>query len=195
MEAQVADLSDAIAYHAHDIDDGLRSGLLDWRALAELPLWRRALRQGGCDPGAPPPAARQPVTVALIDALATDLISNSAARLDAAGPGSAEDVRRLPEAPVALTPGLEAERREVARFLQKNFYRHPSVLRLSSEAERVLGDLWRAYADAPDGRLPGALEPAPGEPRERAIADYLAGMTDRYALDEHRKLSASRATA
>ena len=192
VEAQIADLSDSIAYHAHDIDDGLRSGLLDWQALAALPLWQRAVRKCGANSQGSSAISRQRATVALIDVLATDLITNSSERLMGAGLTCAEDAQQYPDALVALTPPLEAERLQLAAFLQRHFYFHPSVLKRSARAGEVLGELWRAYLRDPN-RLPDAGEPLAGEPRGRSIADYIAGMTDRFALEEHRKLLGSPA--
>ena len=192
VEAQIANLTDSIAYHAHDIDDGLRSRVLDAGALAEVPLWQRALQRSGGLATASSAVVRQRATVALIDELATDLITSSGQRLEAADLACAEDVRRCPEALVGLSPKLESESRQLAEFLQRDFYRHSSVLRLSARAGQILGELWRGYLDSPRLLPPATLEPAPGEPRERAIADYIAGMTDRFALDEHHRLVASR---
>jgi dGTPase len=100
---------------------------------------------------------------------------------------SAEDVLAS-EPLIAFSAGLEAQRREVAAFLQERFYRHPLVVRMAAKAERILRDLWRAYLSDPRQLPPHALETAAGEPPARAIADYVAGMTDRFAMDEHRKL-------
>jgi dGTPase len=89
---------------------------------------------------------------------------------------------------VRLSETGEGERQEVGRFLHARFYSHHMVVRMTAKAERVLGDIWAAYARDPRQLPPHVLEGASGEPEERAIADYVAGMTDRFAMDEHRRL-------
>jgi dGTPase len=182
VEAQIANLSDDIAYHNHDIDDGLRSGLLTESDLLDVELWRRARERVGRDA----PHAR--VIVALIDVLASDLIATSDERLRASGVASPGEVASLAEPLVGFSAEAAAAKAEVAGFLSERLYRHSQVARMGAKAERILRDLWTAYTQ--DDRLvpPEVLAPAPEEPRERALADYLAGMTDRFAMDEHKRL-------
>ena len=184
LEAQIANRADEIAYHAHDLDDGLRSGLLRAEALHEVALWRRALARARVDAE----VLAAPVVAALIDVLATDLIETSRARMEESGVASAADVRAQPESLISFTPRIEQERRELAAFLMDHLYRHPEVAKIAGRAEPVLGDLWAAYSADP-GLIPErARRGTAQEPPERALADYLAGMTDRFALDEHRRL-------
>jgi dGTPase len=184
LEAQIANRADEIAYHAHDLDDGLRSGLLRAEALHEVALWRRALARARVDAE----VLAAPVIAALIDVLATDLIETSRARMEESGVASAADVRAQPEPLISLTPRIEQERRELAAFLMDNLYRHPEVAKMAGRAEPVLGDLWAVYSADP-ALIPERARRGTGqEPPERALADYLAGMTDRFALDEHRRL-------
>jgi dGTPase len=186
LEAQIADVADEIAYHNHDIDDGLRSGLLDLESLQEVPLWREAWARvtGVADER----ARRARAISALIDRLTSDLIEASTRRLEQARVASAEEVQALAERCVAFSPEIAAEARALGRFLREKLYQHPQVLEMAARGEGILRDLWQAYTRDP-GLLPAhALEGASDEPRERAIADYLAGMTDRFAMDEHRKL-------
>ena len=188
IEAQIANLSDEIAYHIHDLDDGLRADLLDWEALAELAIFRRAtevLRSEGVGDAR---TLRPRVTVVLIDLLVSDLIESSAHQLERAAPKSAAEACAAPEALIAFSPQLADEKSALARYLLENFYRDHRVLRMAAKAERILGDLWRAYAADPRQLPPHVLERAQGEPEERAIADYVAGMTDRFAMDEHDRL-------
>jgi dGTPase len=186
-EAQIADQCDAIAYHTHDIDDGLRAGLLVWEEVCELALVRRALEAARPRIARADPEARPRLAIALIDLMATDLVSASWERLVSSGAGSPEDVLAS-EPLVGCSAELEAQRREVAAFLNERFYRHHLVVRMADKAERILRDLWRAYVGDPRQLPPQALKGAEGEPDARAIADYVAGMTDRFAMDEHRKL-------
>ena len=188
IEAQIANLSDEIAYHTHDLDDGLRADLLDWDALAELALWRRATAVLRAEGTADARTLRPRVTVVLIDLLVSDLIESSARRLERAAPRSSSEAAASPEPLVAFTPEIAEEKRAVARYLLENFYRNHRVVRMAAKAERILGDLWRAYAEDPRQLPPHVLERAQGEPEERAIVDYVAGMTDRFAMDEHDRL-------
>ena len=181
-EAQIANLADDIAYHNHDADDGLRSGLLQESSLAEVELWKRARERVGAS------APRASVIVALIDLLATDLVRASARRLDASGAKTSDDVRQAPEPLIGFSESMVRQKQELADFLTHRLYRHHQVVRMGAKAERILGELWTAYTDDPRLLPPHAVEPALDEPEERAIADYMAGMTDRFAMDEHRKL-------
>jgi dGTPase len=181
-EAQIANLADDIAYHNHDIDDGLRSGLLAPDDLRELSLWCRAQERAGSD--AEPPR----VISSLIDLLATDLCEESSERLEKSGVTSCEGVRASGARLISFSVEMAAAKAELAEFLMERLYRHQQVVRMGAKAERILGDLWTAYQGDPRLLPPHALEQPEGEPRERAIADYLAGMTDRFAMDEHRKL-------
>jgi len=188
LEAQIANQCDEIAYHTHDLDDGLRAEILEWEALRELPLFRRVLAAAHAEGTGGARDERPRVTVALIDLLATDLIEASAQRLERHQPVSPEAAAALAERAIGFSPQIAAEKRELARFLLDRFYRHHRVLRMAAKAERILGDLWRAYASDPRQLPPHVLERARGEPEERAIADYVAGMTDRFAMDEHDRL-------
>jgi dGTPase len=188
IEAQIANLADSIAYHAHDIDDGLRAELLRWEELWELELWRRALDRRRDEVRGADPVSRQRATVALIDLLVSDLIEHSGRALAGSGVRSPEEVLERDGAWVGLSPELERARGALADYLLEHVYRHPAVLRMTARAGRVLRDLWEAYTSDPHQLPPGVLERDTGEARERAIADYIAGMTDRFALDEHRKL-------
>ena len=188
VEAQIANLSDEIAYHIHDLDDGLRADLLDWDALGELAIFRRATEVLRAEGDADARTLRPRVTVVLIDLLVSDLIESSARHLERLAPKSAADACAADDALIAFSPQLADEKSALARYLLENFYRHHRVVRMAAKAERILGDLWRAYAADPRQLPPHVLERAQGEPEERAIADYVAGMTDRYAMDEHDRL-------
>jgi dGTPase len=200
LEAQIADIADEIAYDNHDIDDGLRSGLIEADALAEVPIWRHAWESsageagGGASAAASGRVRRKRAIAALIDTLVSDLIETSHRRLLAARVSSAAEVQAATERMIALSGETTAALAELSRFLRESLYQHPQVLRMAAKAERILRDLWEAYTNDPR-LLPTGLkhtgaarESGAPEPRERAICDYLAGMTDRFAMDEHRKL-------
>jgi dGTPase len=189
LEAQVADHADEIAYTNHDLDDGLRSGLLALEALDDLALWREvrsATLARFAD--ANERIAHAKTISALIDHLVTDLLEASAARLEDLLPGSVETVRSHPHRLVGFHPETAEKLRELKSFLYENLYHHPRVLERSGQAGPVIGDLfhhYRAHVDALPDHVRALCE-LDGE--ERGIADYVAGMTDRFALQEHRQL-------
>jgi len=189
LEAQAADLADEIAYTNHDLDDGLRSGLLTFEQLAEVALWREVHEEVSSRIGS---VSERVMTaqliVALINRLVTDLVETSAARLVRAEPRDTDAVRHSEERLVEFSPEVDKKKRELKSFLLKELYQHPRVLQVSERAVRILGDLFGAYR-TDRGRLPEHVRArfeVDGE--ARAIADYVAGMTDRFAIDEHRNL-------
>jgi dGTPase len=193
LEAQVADVADEIAYVNHDLDDGLRSDLLAWETLDDVALFAQARRRAAERHGGelPERVRRSQTIIALIDGLVTDVVETTGRRLEACGIASAEELRATPGALVAFSPETERSKLELKRFLLENFYRHPRVLHATRRAEELLAELFRAYRDNP-GLLPGSVRERFGaEGEARAIADYVAGMTDRLAVAEHGKLVGS----
>jgi dGTPase len=193
LEAQIADASDEIAYLNHDLDDGLRSGLLTPAPLQDVTLWREArARVARAMPAAPESVAHAQTVRRLIDGLVTDWVEATAERLAHAGASSADAVRGAGRRLGGLSETTERARAELKDFLYRNLYHHPDVLRTTKEAERVIGDLFRAYRqDA--ALLPDHVRARFAEDGEaRAIADYVAGMTDRFARSEHARLRESR---
>lgn len=193
LEAQAADRADEIAYTNHDLDDGLRSALLDAAALDDVSLWREAHREAAARCGdAAEPVLRAQTIVSLVNRLVSDLVEASAARLTAAAPADTDAVRAAPERLVRLSPELEKGLRELKEYLYRHLYYHPAVVAMTDQAERVLEELWRAVRAEP-GKLPAQVQARFAEDGEtRAIADYVAGMTDRFALAEHRRLTHGR---
>ena len=193
LEAQVADAADEIAYTNHDLDDGLRAGLLRREQLDELALWRetREAVQHRIGETRESVLVAQ-VIVALINRLVTDLVETTAARLEVAAVASVDAVRAAPERLVGFAPAVEKLARELKGHLGREFYQHPRVLQLSARAEGILGDLFAAYRRDP-GLLPSHVrERAAADGELRVIADYIAGMTDRYAIEEHARLGGRR---
>jgi dGTPase len=189
LEAQVADRADEIAYSNHDLDDGLRSELIDLDQLAEISLWREAHQAVRARiPGAGDAVIRAQTIVALINRLVGDLIESSAERLEGAALADADALRAAPERLLGYAAAVEKALRELKDFLFGNLYHHPHVIATNERAERVLCELWHAYRSDP-GLLPPQVRARFGEDGElRAVADYVAGMTDRFALAEHRRL-------
>ncbi len=189
LEAQIANLADEIAYNNHDVDDGLRSELLDMEQLSTVTIFRRHMRTVLRE--FPKIEGRRLVheTVRrMIDTLVTDLIRQSAANIRALAPASSEDIRHAPPM-ICFSERIQREQAELKRFLHTNLYRHYRVSRMSSKARRVITDLFQAFMAEP-GLLPPEFQSRAQEGAPRAIADYIAGMTDRYAIVEHRRLFA-----
>lgn len=190
LEAQLIDLVDEIAYNHHDIEDGLESGLLDLDALVDaVPLFGRPYRDASAR--YPDESPRMWIKIALrrvIDALVTDLVRTTERNVGERGIASSDDVRAQPEWVVGLSEGLDGQARGLKRHLYEALYQHPRIQRVKEHFARVLDELFEVYRS---GRapLPERFESRAEEDGfERAIVDYLAGMTDRFALLEHRRL-------
>jgi dGTPase len=190
LEIQIVDYADEIAYNSHDIDDGLQSGLLDPEEIEGVALWREAISEVRARyPQADEHVVRYQAIRRLIDRCVTDLIEASRRRIDAHGIGSVERVRQHGRPLVGLSEEMEARRLELKAFLMQKLYRHHRVVRMMIKVQRVLADLFNAYMKAPEQLPPHILRRSTqGEAIARVVADYIAGMTDRFALDEHRKL-------
>lgn len=187
LEAQIANLADEIAYNNHDVDDGLRSGLLEMDQLATIAIFRRHMH--AALKAFPKIEGRRLVheTVRrMIDTLVTDLIRQSAASIREYAPASMDDVRRAPPM-IRFSERIQREQAELKQFLRTNLYRHYRVSRMSSKARRIITDLFQAFLAEP-GLLPPEFQARAEADTPRAIADYIAGMTDRYAIVEHRRL-------
>ena len=189
LEAQLTDLADQIAYNNHDIDDGLRSGLITTQQLEEVDFYaRHRYLVERAYPGLPGRRAIYETLRRMIDALVVDLVSHSRQRLLAANPGSVDQVRA--SAPlICLSDGMQAEATLLKRFLRENLYRHYLVNRMTAKARRIVRELFDAFMAEP-GLLPPDYQLGPGQAhlQARKIADYIAGMTDRYAIREHGRL-------
>ena len=193
LEAQTANLADEIAYNNHDVDDGVRSGLLDMEQLAGVKIFARHMRAVlRLYPRLPPRRLRHETVRRMIDTLVTDLIRTSAENLRRHAPGSIEEVR-LAQPLIAFSPRIREESQELKSFLRENLYRHYRVVRMSTKARRIVTELFAALLS--DTRLlPPEFQEQAGRGAPRAIADYIAGMTDRYAILEHRRLFAIEET-
>jgi len=190
LEAQIANRADEIAYNNHDVDDGLRSGLLDLDALVEVSLFGRHYRT--VIERHPDIRGRRLVHETIrrmIDELVTDLISETQRRIDAAGIASIEDVRAA-SALAAFSPRMHAESMQLKRFLHTCLYEHERVLAVMHRARAIIRTLFTLYREDPL-RLPEEHQERASRLGERAIADYVAGMTDRFAIREYVRLTES----
>ncbi len=189
LEAQIANLADEIAYNNHDIDDGLRSGLLALSQIEEVPIFARHARQVRAQFNALAERRLVHETVRrMINTLIVDLIAETRRRIGEAAPDSIDAVRAAPPL-VAFSDGIRREADELKVFLRDGLYRHYRVMRMTSKARRIVRELFAAFMDDPR-LLPADHRRRAERDRPRAIADYVAGMTDRYAIKEHRRLFA-----
>lgn len=191
-EAQVAALSDDIAYLNHDIDDGLRAGLIELADLAEVPLAADAVaaisaNAGGADDG----RAIYEVTRRMITVMIRDVVEESRKRLACLAPGSPEDIRRAGTGVIAFSGEVDRGLRQLRSFLFQRVYRHPRVMMAMGGAETIVRGLFGRYLASPDA-MPDAWRSAAAvasdRRRARVIGDFVAGMTDRYAMAEHGRL-------
>ena len=190
LEARLVDEIDSIIYNCHDIDDGLRGGYLQLDQLQEVPLWQGAWREAvEASPRETPPKllADRSLRI-LMDSLLGSLVDHALEQLREFGIASLEVVRATPAPLLAVAPSMGAAKEALERWLMANLYRHHQVNRVFHTARMVLGDLFRFFTAHPDSLPPEHALRADGAGLHRAVSDYIAGMTDRFALDEHRRL-------
>src|SRR5690625_4536584 len=196
LEAQLANLADEIAYNAHDIDDGLRAGLLSLEQMRAAPLVAELFVRVEQDyPKLPERRLIYQVARHLIDGLVTDLIETSRAAITAAAPTDIDAVRAQPKALIQFSDTTRRELRHLKAFLFRNLYRHHRVYRMANKSKQVIVELFEAFLEDPPLLPPQQQEQVAtlqaeqaDAGRARAVADYIAGMTDRYAIAEHQRL-------
>ncbi len=196
LEAQVANFADEIAYNNHDVDDGVRAGLLDLDALRATRLFGR--EHAEVVKRHPQLGGRRlvhEIVRGMIGRVVDDLIVTSRERIAAAAPDSIEAVRRQPQALIGFSAAIADEHLELKRFLREHVYRHYKVQRMTTKARRVVRELFSVFMGDSNLMPPehrdsaAAMATSQGDAgRARAVADYIAGMTDRYAILEHRRL-------
>ena len=191
-EAQVAALSDDIAYNNHDVDDGLQAGLFTIEDLLEVPLIGPVLRSVAADwPGLEPRLTRLEAVRRMIGVMVGDVLAETRARAAVQGVASASDVRAMGRPLVAFSADMYEDLNRLRQFLFARMYRHHRVNRTRSAARRILRELFALYMAEGDVMPPAWFERTQDvdEPkRARVVCDYIAGMTDRFAIDEHRRL-------
>lgn len=186
LEAQIIELADEIAYNSHDLDDGISAGVLKPEEAAELGLWRMAEEAIGKPMPQDVNLKTRIVVRSMINILASDLINTTLANIERLGIETVSDVRQAKERLVRFGSDIGAANAEIKTFLKENLYRHYRVLRMTIKAERVIKDLFQICTEHPE------TMPAKGKAKEDifiAATDYIASMTDRFALEEHSKLT------
>jgi dGTPase len=187
LEAQVANLADEIAYNNHDVDDGLRSGLLEMEQLSQVTVFARHLqevqqRYAQLDGR----RAIHETVRRMINTLITDLVAQSGKNIAQANPRNIDEVRAAPPL-IGFSDTIRAEQRELKQFLRAQLYQHYRVNRMSNKARRIIKALFEAFMEDPK-LLPPQYQDKAKQDQARTIADYIAGMTDRYAIKEYRHL-------
>jgi dGTPase len=192
VEAQLAALADDIAYNAHDVDDGYRASFFTFANLAEVPIAGRALAEvRNAYPGVDGTRLLYEANRRLITAMIDDVTAETRRRLGVLSPWSIDDVRQAKDAVVAFSPSMQRDLDQLRVFLTARVYRAPRIDRIMRDAESVVTALFARYAEDPASLPPEWREqgPEPGTSSyARHVADFIAGMTDRYALAEHRRL-------
>jgi dGTPase len=190
LEAQAAAIADDIAYDAHDIDDGLRAGLFSLAEIrAAVPFLDGLMREVyDLHPRLEEPRAIHELTRRVITRFIEDAISESGRRIGESKVLSPEAVAAAGRTLVGHSPAIETADHDVKAFLFARMYRHPDVRRVRDHADAIVRRLFKAYLTDPSAMPPEWAAKADGQARERAVADYIAGMTDRFAIAEHARL-------
>jgi dGTPase len=188
IEAQIANVADELTYTAHDLDDGLRSGMITTDMLSGIALWEIVAESVGWKNGPLDDMTRHQIVRRLIGMEVTDIVQNTDQRLRESLVRTVEELQRLPYNVVTFSDDMRRRNRELKDFLYNRLYRHFRVMRMAVKAERIITELFKAYRDEP-AMLPRHVQDlVPERGLERTICDYLAGMTDRFAVEDYQKL-------
>jgi dGTPase len=189
LETQIVDIADEIAYDNHDLDDGLTSKLLREPDLKKIPFWDKIFREISQKYDKIDEQQRKYLIIrSLINIQVTDLIQETENRISKLKLKSCRQVKKLDEKVVSFSKEMLDFRKPLREFLMKNLYHHYRVIRMSIKAKRFIGELFKVYLDKPEQLPPQIQKRVSSDGVRRAVSDYIAGMTDRYALDEYKKL-------
>jgi dGTPase len=188
LEAQIANVADELAYTAHDLDDGLKSGMITPQSLEGIALWEILLESVGIQKNNFDELARRRIIRRLIGLEVSDLVYQTNMRLKESNVRSVEELQGLPYPVIGFSEDLHRRNRQLKDFLFTKLYRHYRVVRMAVKAERTLMDLFSAYTGEPSTLPPHIQDQIQEYGLERTVCDYLAGMTDRFAIEEHKKL-------
>ncbi|MEZ4704039.1 MAG: deoxyguanosinetriphosphate triphosphohydrolase [Bdellovibrionota bacterium] len=189
LEAQLIDIVDEIAYNNHDLDDGLSSKMITMDELEDVTLWKKAFSIASKKfPNASRESLKRPTISAMITLLINDLIQETSHRLKKHNIQSMQELRNLKEGVTSYSEEIGVMNIQLKKFLRENMYTHPRVIRMEEKAKRILIGLFQAYRDRPTQMPKDFLERNQHQSIERIICDYIAGMTDRFAIDEYQKL-------
>ena len=189
LETQVVDIADEIAYDNHDLDDGLTSGLLKEADLEKVPLWNNISKEiSGKYTKIDRERKKYLIIRSLINIQATDILRETEEKINKLKLKSSGEVKKIGKKIVAFSAGMQKLRRPLREFLIENLYHHYRVTRMSNKAKRFIQELFKTYVDNPRQLPPKIQRNISTAGVRRAVCDYIAGMTDRYALDEYKKL-------
>jgi dGTPase len=193
LEAQVADLADEITYYSHDLDDAVDFEILETGQLEEVAIWRESHESVSARyPDVREPELHKLIIGAMIDAQVRDVVITSAATIASSAVQSADEVRQRAAPLVCYSDARQEANQELRRFLYKNVYYHPRVAEVNQRACEMLRSVFEAYVLAPDLLGDAATKRIESEGLHRTVCDYIAGMTDRYLLEEHARLKPQR---
>lgn len=188
LEAQITNVADELAYTSHDLDDGLRSGMITTDMLSGIELWDMVVEKFEPNTCQLDELTRHQIIRELIGLEVNSMIQSSSETINRSGINTLQDLQLLPYNVVGFDESMRQRNRVLKDFLFKNMYRHYRVVRMQKKAERILSELFRAYSSEPTMLPPQFQEQIETKGKERTICDYLAGMTDRFAVDEYQKL-------
>lgn len=189
LEAQVVDVSDEIAYDSHDLDDGITSGLIDVKDLNKIELWQQVQEQISKKyPRLKDEIQKFQIVKSLINLQVQDVIEQTELNLSRFNIHSVDDVRKHSEKILTFSPELSKKREQLRQFLNQKLYQHYKVVRMSNKAKRFIRELFQCYVSNPEQLPPTTRERIKEEGVHRAVCNYIAGMTDRYAQKEYRRL-------
>jgi len=189
LEAQIIDLADEIAYNNHDLDDGISSGLLDYEGVIKLGIWDLAKESYNRPlPDSNKSAAREIIRT-IINLLVTDLLNSTIKNINDNNINSYDDVKKSPIKLACFSDDIRKANNELKNFLRKNMYQHYRVTRMSLKSQKVINELFHIYTEHPDTLPERYKEEIEQHGILRTVTDFIAGMTDRFALEEYRKLT------